>query len=60
MKEQEAKKVWDGLAAHVARGEEAEELLQAIFLDMGPYRHDSISDQTWSKVLRFVKFDDAE
>lgn len=54
------KAVWDGLVAHVGRGEEAVKLLEAVYVEMGPYRQDKVSDETWRKVCDFFGFDDSE
>lgn len=52
--------VWNGLVAHVGRGEEAVKLLEAVYVEMGPYRQDKVSDETWRKVCDFFGFDDSE
>lgn len=58
--EEKNKAVWDGLVAHVGRGEEAVKLLEAVYVEMGPYRQDKVSDETWRKVCDFFGFDDSE
>lgn len=51
---------WAALVAHVGRGEEAIELLESIFHEVGPYQQDQIAPETWSKVRDFFGFDDSE
>lgn len=54
------KNVWEALKSHVDRGDQAIDLLHAIFLEMDPYQHGKITDQTWTKVQLFFDFDDSE
>lgn len=54
------KAVWDKLVSHVGRGEEAVELVKQLFSEIGPYRQDKPSEETWHKVCRFVEYDDSE
>jgi hypothetical protein len=56
----DAKAVWDKLSRHVTRGEEAIKLLEQVFIDIGPYRSESVKDKTWQQVCRFFDFDDNE
>jgi hypothetical protein len=56
----ENKQTWAALVAHVGRGEEAIDLLEKIFCDVGPYQQDQIAPETWSKVRDFFDFDDSE
>lgn len=39
---------------------QAYKLLEKIYLELGAYRHDKISDETWREVLIYFKFDDSE
>lgn len=57
---EESKKVWEALKAHVDRGEEALKLLESVYVEIGPYKQDPVSEATWSKVRDFFGFDDSE
>lgn len=54
------KDIWDSIVSHVSRGELAEQLLESIYCEVGPYGRDKISDETWVKVCKFFNFDDSE
>lgn len=48
------------LVQEVTELEEARELLQAVFLERGPYQQNPVSAETWAKVAAYFKFDDGE
>jgi hypothetical protein len=48
------------LLAEVGTAKKAMELLQRVYLELGPYRDGKIEDQTWNKVRDFFDFDDSE
>lgn len=54
------KEIWDAIVSHVSRGELAEKLLEQVYCDIGPYKRDDVSDETWVKVRDFFEFDDSE
>lgn len=54
------KETWDALTSHVKTGEEALKLLEAVYLELGPYRNREITEKTWDKVRNFFGFDDSE
>ena len=55
-----AEKTWEQLTSHVKNGEDAVKLLEAIYIEHGPYRNGEIKDTTWDKVRDFFGFDDSE
>lgn len=44
----------------ITDAQEALELLQQIYRDIGPYQDGKLQDQTWSRVRDFFGFDDSE
>ena len=38
----------------------AKELLNKVWIEMGPYRDGDIDDETWSKISEYMFFDDSE
>lgn len=38
----------------------AKELLNKVWIEMGPYRDNPISDETWNKISEYMFFDDSE
>lgn len=40
--------------------EDAKDLLEKIWLDIGPYQDGEVSSETWRKVRNFFEFDDSE
>ena len=38
----------------------AKELLERVWVDIGPYQHDKASDKTMRDLQRYFKFDDSE
>lgn len=51
---------WKALAAHVQTNEEAFELLQKVFWEIGPYGADKIKDATLIELCKFFDWDDSE
>lgn len=54
------KQTWDALTAHVARLEKGNELLEKLYLEIGPYQNGKVDDKTWDEVRNFFGFDDSE
>lgn len=53
-KREEDKKVWDAIARHVSRGEQALELLEQAYL----YSRDGkFHEETWRKIQAFFHYD---
>ena len=38
----------------------AKELLEKVWVEVGPYNHDKLSDKTMSELQKYFKFDDSE
>jgi hypothetical protein len=52
--------IWSMLKEHVDSGERAKELLLKVWLDIGPYGHDKVSEETLREVNNYLNFDDSE
>lgn len=48
------------LLAEIARLNEGYELLEKIWLEVGPYQQDKVTPETWRKVNDYFHFDDSE
>jgi len=48
------------LIAALQKGEEAKELLEAVWTELGPYPNLAISEELRAKLNNFVDFDDSE
>ncbi len=51
---------WDKLCNEIGKLQQAHELLEELYLAVGPYQDGEIPDKTWSKVKDYFKFDDSE
>jgi hypothetical protein len=38
----------------------AQKLLERVYLEIGPYKRDQVSDRTWDEVRNYFEFDDSE
>ena len=50
----------DKLLEEIKDLKKAKELLEAIYIEVGPYKHTHIDNNTWSKVCDYFNFDDGE
>jgi len=50
----------DALLQEIQDLREARDLLDTIWVDLGPYRTGTIPDAVWSNVQRYFEFDDSE
>jgi hypothetical protein len=50
----------DKLLEEIARLKEANELLDKVWTEVGPYNNEKISDKTMRELQRFFNFDDSE
>lgn len=48
------------LKAEVERLERAAELLEQVYVEVGPYQNGKILDKTWCSIRDFFGFDDSE
>jgi len=39
---------------------EAKELLEQLFIELGPYQNGKISQNTWLEICNYFEFDDSE
>lgn len=56
----ETRRGMDDFLEEILALRQADELLEAIFREMGPYRGNKVSDETWRKVQDHFNFDDSE
>lgn len=52
--------VLDSLVQEYFHLKRVEELLDSIYVEIGPYRDGEVSSETWEKVRKHFKFDDSE
>jgi hypothetical protein len=57
---EKADKTLDALQERLAVLREAESLLLKLYVEVGPYRSQPISDDIWGKIGRHFHFDDSE
>ena len=50
----------DEFLEEIADLEKAKALLEQVFIDMGPYSHDTVKKETWRDVCSYFNFDDSE
>jgi hypothetical protein len=50
----------DNLLEDIKKMRVATELLENLWAELGPYRTNKISEETWDKVRNFFNFDDGE
>ena len=55
-----SERVLDKLLKQIDNLKLAKRLLEAAYLEMGPYQHSDISQETWTEITNYFKFDDSE
>lgn len=50
----------DSIMEEINDLKEAKNLLEKIYSDIGPYKDEQVSDETWKLVRDYFKFDDSE
>ena len=60
MLEEERYVALNAMITELERAKWGAQLLQHLYLELGPYQNGKIDPDTWSKVLKFLNFDDEE
>lgn len=52
--------VMEQMLEELGKLKEAHDLLDDIYLEIGPYKDRQVTNVTWNKVLNYFEFDDSE